>query len=430
MQLRSPQKSLRRTLAVATATLLGNVPHAADAAGQANSWEVDTAIMFYSETDRVRLVEPVIRGRQDLGDDKYFNVRVVLDTLTGASPNGAIPTNSAQTFTGPSGAGSYSTAANTVPLDPNFKDTRVAVNAEWERPLNQSTRGIFGVNVSAETDYKSIGVAATFNFDFNLHNTTLTTGVSYNSDTVLPIGGAPVGLSVVPVTTGGEGEEEGGGGDNGHGKQVADILLGVTQVLSRKDLIQVNFNLGKESGYLTDPYKLLSVVDSTGALVASPNSYVYEKRPGDRSRTATYVRWSHQFNQDVLRLSYRLYNDDWGIHSSTIDAHYRWELGARHFLEPHWRHYQQTAANFYHTSLLNTQTVSYASADYRLAEMTSTTAGIKYGWLLGKSSEMGVRVEQITQKAQPSNIIGVQSQQVLLPAVKATILQFNYSFLF
>ena len=181
---------------------------------------------------------------------------------------------------------------------------------------------------------------------------------------------------------------------------------------------------------------MLSVVDSLGNPI--PNTappyytYVYEKRPDTRNRIALYSRWSHQFTTDVLRLSYRAYSDSWGIRSNTVDMHYRFELGERHFLEPHLRYYKQSAADFYHTSVLDTElpTLEYASADYRLADMTSKTVGLKFGWLVGKHSEAGIRVETITQQARPSFVIGAQSLQDLLPAVKATIYQLNYSFLF
>lgn len=444
MQLSKNPRPIRRTLAMATATLLGNAAHTATANAANNPWEVDTAVMSYNETGRVSLIEPVIRMRKDKGNDEFFTLKLTVDTLTGASPTGAIPATTPQTFSGPSGRSSYTVPAYTMPLDPNFHDTRIALNTEWEQPAGTATKSIYGVNVSTERDYTSIGASANYNFDFNSKNTTLTTGISVNADSVKPIGGTPTALATVPVTTtgGGETDGEGGGGGESIGfslninKRVYDVLLGVTQVMSRKDLLQVNFNYGMERGYLTDPYKMLSVVDSNGNLIPNTTApyytYVYEKRPDTRNRLALYTRWSHQFTTDVLRLSYRAYSDSWGIHSNTVDMHYRYELGERYFLEPHLRYYKQTAADFYHTSLLQSELdgLDYASADYRLADMSSKTVGLKFGWLVGKHSEMGIRAEYITQQAQPSSVIGDQNQLDLLPPVKAAIYQLNYSFQF
>lgn len=40
-------------------------------------------------------------------------------------------------------------------------------------------------------------------------------------------------------------------------------------------------------GYLTDPYKIITVVDSAG----DPVDYLYEKRPTDRSRNNLFGAW-------------------------------------------------------------------------------------------------------------------------------------------
>jgi hypothetical protein len=129
-------------------------------------------------------------------------------------------------------------------------------------------------------------------------------------------------------------------------------------------------------------------------------------------------------------MSYRYFTDDWDIDSHTIDMRYRYELGGKHFLEPHFRYYTQSAASFYHTSLIDGQTYDYASADYRLAELTTTTYGIKYGYEISDNSEFGIRLEQMTQQADPSQVIGNQASQDLVPDVDATIFQLNYTLQF
>lgn len=425
MQLKKKHKPVRKGLALATASLLGtplvNSAHALEAS---SGWEIDTSVLYYSETDRVSLYEPIIRARKDMGNDRFLNFKVVVDTLTGASANGAIATGSAQTFTTPSGNSTYTTNANTTPLDPSFHDTRVALSGEWEQPVGDATRMLLGINASNEYDYQSLGLSATFNWDFNKKNSTLTAGVAYNADTVKPVGGAPVGFAAMPVYPGVKATQ---GGDLS--KDVGDLIIGWTQVLGKKDLMQFNFVYGNESGYLTDPYKILTVVDGvTGDPIADANNrYVYEKRPDSRSRQAVYWRWSHMFDEDVFRMSYRYYTDDWGIDSHTVDMHYRYEFLGNHYLEPHVRYYTQSAADFYRTTLVDGQTYDYASADYRLADLTTTTLGLKYGIGIGKDSEFSVRAEHMVQQADPSQIIGNQSSQDLVPDVDANMVTLNYT---
>lgn len=426
MQLKR-KKTVRTSLSLATASLLGSVAPTGHALEASSDWEVDTSVLYYAETDRVSLWEPVIRLRKDFGNDRFLTFRTVVDTLTGSSANGAIATGQAQTFTTPSGNSTYTTAANTTPLDPSFHDTRVAINLDWEQPLARDVTGNISFNASTEYDYFSMGLAGSAKWELNQKNSTLTAGFAYNADTVEPVGGTPAGLSNMPVFPAVKPIQS-----VTEDKTVYDLMLGWTQLLGRKDILQLNYVFGNESGYLTDPYKILSVVDgTTGDLVVDPaQRYVYEKRPEDRTRHSLYAQWNHQFNTDVLRLSYRYFWDDWDITSHTVDMRYRYEMGGKHFLEPHLRYYTQTAANFYHTSLIDGQTYSYASADYRLADLTTTTIGLKYGYEISDTSEFGIRLEQITQSADPSQVIGNQSQQDLVPDVEAMIVQLNYTLQF
>ncbi|MGD8884592.1 MAG: DUF3570 domain-containing protein [Gammaproteobacteria bacterium] len=436
-------KSISGALATATCALLGtHLPHPAAASEPFKNWEYDSALLYYSEQDRVTAVEPVISARNDMGNDQFLNFKFVVDALSGASANGAVPADKTQTFSGPSGQKSYSVAPNETPLDPTFEDTRFAANVLWEKPTSRYLKALLGANFSTETDYTSLGVSATFTYDANNKNTTLSAGASFSHDTVSPIGGAPDPFTEVPTssTSGGENEGdddgEGGEGEGGETKNVTDLLFGVTQVLSRHTLTQFNYSIGQSSGYLTDPYKLLTVVDPvTGDLVPAvdPNNtyrYLHERRPDSRTRQSVYWKTNHQFTDDVVYLTYRYYWDDWDVKSHTVDLRYRYELGRHHYLQPHARYYQQTAANFYRYYLVDGEPLpQYASADYRLGDMTTTTFGLLYGAELGKNSEFTFRAEYMKQSNQgyPADAIGKLRDYNLSPDVKAIILQASYN---
>jgi hypothetical protein len=402
MQLKK-KKSVRKMLAVATTSLLSGVAHSASTGGE-QDWEVDSALLFYSEADRVTVIEPVVSLRKDMGDENFLNLRFVLDSLTGSSPNGAIKTTSAQTFTTPSGNSTYTTPANQTPLDSTFHDTRGSVNAEWEMPLNKTTKAIYGANISKEFDYQSIGVSANFSWDFNNRNTTLTAGAALNADTINPVGGVPTGLTYMSATKSTSGDSE--------TKTVTDLILGVTQVINRTTLMQFNLNIGNDSGYMTDPYKILSVLGS-----AATYPYVYEKRPDSRSRQALYWKTVKGFGEDVLNLSYRYYWDDWDVSSHTIEAKYRFSLGGKHYLQPEVRYYIQDKANFYYYNLVDGDIPAYASADYRLADLKTTTLALKYGFDAGKDSEFSVRLGKMNQTS---------NGDAPFEDVDATFVQLNY----
>jgi len=416
MQLKKPD-SIRQALAVATCGLFTGMT----AAHAQDPWQVDSAILIYSEQNRVSAIEPVVRMKKQLSEDESIVLKVVVDALTGSSPSGAVPSTAPQTFTSPSGNKTYTTPANEIPLDPSFRDARVAFSFDWTRPLGTGRRIVYTGHASKEHDYTSLGAGATLSQDFNNRNTTLTAGLSYNFDQVAPEGGVPLGLTTHPAFPALKATS--GGSDD---KNVLDALLGVTQVINRRTLMQFNYTYGRDSGYLTDPYKLVSVVDPVTGL---PLQTIHEKRPDERVRNALYWKTLKAYDKDVLNVSYRYYWDDWGINAHTIDLRYRYNLGGR-YLEPHLRYSKQTgAADFYRPYLRSGESVSYASADYRLAEMTTTTIGLKYG-IPAKTGEFAVRLEYMIQTGEdrPAGAPGQLASQDLFPDTKAIILQIGYSF--
>lgn len=419
--------NIRGALALATCSLL--VPGAAQSA--ADAWDVDSAVLFYSEKDRVDVVEPAFTAKKDLGNDESLTVHGTLDTMTGASPNGATTTGQVQTFTGASGNKTYTVPANTLPTV-EFRDARVAVGADWEQPRDRRTRDITGGNVSIESDYFSLGGSRTRLWDSEDRLTTWTAGIGGSFDFVVPTGGAPKELQrLSTVSSGGGGGDdedddgEGGDGLNGETKLTLDSVFGVTRVLSARSLLQANYSLSYRNGYLNDPYKLVSLIDAGGATV----DYLYESRPGTRLANIVYLKWVYHLPEDVFRVSYRYFTDDWGVRSHTVDVNYRFELGHGYFFAPYGRRYNQTAADFYRHSLPEAEAVpSHVSADYRLAEMDSTTLGLKLGRAPDEDTEWGLTVERMVQTGthHPADAIGIQRNFDLYPDLEAAIIEFSY----
>ncbi len=422
--------SIRGKLALATCTLLQATGQSAQAA---DDWEIQSALMIYSESDgRVQAIEPIVSGKKDIGQDEILNIKVVLDSLTGASPNGAhASSDPIQTFTNPSGKQSYTVQKDENPLDSTFLDTRVALSGSWEKPiLDDRSRIIYGANLSKEYDYMSLGASATFMRDYNNRNTTLSYALGVNADSIDPSGGIPTPFANMREANTGTNRE--GSGDS---KTITDFMFGVTQVISRKTLMQFNLGLSSTSGYQNDPYKIITVIDpdgtpTTGFTDPGDLPYVYENRPDSRSRQTFYWKTVHHLTEDVINLSYRYYTDDWDLQSHTLDFHYRYELSGGAYLQPHIRYYSQSAAEFYTHSLdFGAPLPEYASADYRLGELNTTTLGLKYAMPLAKNSEFSVRAEVINQSSNTvGTLVGDQLTQELAPDLDAFIFQVGYSF--
>lgn len=425
-------KRIRESLALATCSLLATSPQSSTAEEYQTPWEIDSSLLIYSEKDRVSAFKPVLALRKEIGDDEFLGFRLVADALTGASPNGAAPTDILQTFTSPSGEGTYTTPANEIPLDSSFEDFRLAASTDWEKPLTDTLKGVFGFNFSIEHDYISYGLSSTFNKDFNQKQTTLTLEASINFDSVKPEGGAPIGLTTTTTTVPGP-PPSGDDDDDGKSKNVAELLIGITQIINRFTLTQMNYSIGKSDGYLNDPYKILSVLanDGSGDLRAA-DFYVYEKRPDNRTYQSLFWKGVHQLaNEDVINLSYRYFWDDWDITSHTVDLRYRWEIGGGHYLQPHVRYYQQNSASFYRQTLIDGEelTLDFASADYRLGNFTNQTLGLKYGILFANGAEINLRIETIQQRGETesSDAIGKLQNLKLYPDMDASIIQAGIS---
>lgn len=395
-------------------------------AGQAQAeedWDVDSAILYYSEADgRIQAIEPVIAARKDLGDDEILSWKLVLDSLTGSSASGAVPSTQPQTFTRPSGRGDYTVDANDTPLDPSFKDTRAAYSMNWDKPLDRNNRRNLGFNLSREYDFTSLGVNGLWQRDSNLKNTTWSLGANLELDSIDPVGGAPEPLTEMADQNKTSGTES---------RTILDLLFGVTQIIDRSSLVQVNLSLSQADGYMTDPYKIVSVVDGSSG---EPLRQLYENRPDSRLRSAIYAKYRKMTpGKDIFTASYRFMTDDWGVDSNTFDLTYRFRLGAQYYIQPHLRYYQQSEADFYRYFLVDGEPVpGEVSADYRLGEMDATTAGFKFGRDIDGRHSWSIRLEQYLQTGEgsPSEAFGQLASQDLYPDVEATIVQFNYSFVF
>jgi hypothetical protein len=389
-------------------------------------------MLIYSESDsRVRDLSLNAIARKELREDGFLNLTLALDTLTGASPSGAVPSTGVQTFTRPSGDAQYVIAATEQPLDDTFQDTRTALSASWEWPVTRLALLSVGASLSDEYDYTHTGINARIARDFNNRNTTLSFGAALANDTIDPVGGTPVALA--PMLGIGAATYKRGQGES---KDVLDLLIGVTQVLNRRTVVQFNYSLSEADGYLTDPYKILSVVDPvTGNPVLGPagsglNRYLFESRPATRDKDSLFALVKRDFNGDVLDVSYRYMTDDWGVESHTFDVRYRWSFGSGQYVQPHVRFYTQTAADFYTTVLFTgTALPAYATADYRLGEFDGITFGVKYGRET-RRGEFSTRVEWYTQtgQASPGSAVGTLAGLDLYPDLNALIAQFTYKF--
>ncbi len=424
----SQETQLCAALSAATCTLLGNTVAAAE---NDSGWETDSALLLYVERGRrTEAVEPVIKTSKLLPDGDRIQLKFVVDVITGASPTGAMPSSQPQTFTRPSGVGSYTIDPGKLPVDDTFMDARVAVDAAYEKTINDSLRMIYGGSASYEYDFISLGFNGSFAYDLNQKNTTLSLGLAVEGNRLDPEGGVPVPLATAMIPSGqpqnrqGEVEE----------RSQADLVLGLGQTLGPRTLMQFNLSYSESSGYHTDPFKFISIINAvSGPRFGEPFDNIFENRPDERSRRSLYWKTLHHFKRDAIDIGYRYYSDDWSVRSHTLDLRYsiKPEKNSRRYWQPRIRFYRQQAASFYRTNLLSNEPVpEFVSADYRLSEMDAVTLGIKYVTVRKNDKPFEVRLEYISQDNKPSagSQLGFLAGRQIVPDTKAVIVQFNYIF--
>ena len=304
---------------------------------------------YREEDGRISVVEQSSSVNQDVGANGHLQLSGTIDAVAGATPTGR-----------PSQPGSDQVALAEI------QSRRKA----WSGDYAQQFRNVnvdAGFAQSREDDYVSTGWSVNTLVDLNQKNTTLRAGVAGTDDRVEVI----FNRGYLP-------------------KHTADAILGVTQLLSPTTFVTVDVSLGRSTGYLSEPYKIVEK-----AVEILPSVFLQEEfaenSPNARSRESLYLSLNHAFTglRGAVEASYRLYTDTYGIVAHTLQLSWIQHLGPRVTLEPMVRYYTQNAARFY-TYDINTTSISpariptgtapYYSADFRLSAEDAVSCGLKASW--------------------------------------------------
>ncbi len=299
---------------------------------------------------RMSIRAPSVGLVKPLGEHWSLDASAVTDAISGASPAYYSVVDSAQ----------------------RIEERRNAGDARLTRHGSHSSASL-GVALSSEPDYRSRVLSAGASFQTPDRNTTFSMGMGHAEDRILPL---RRGIRV-----------------ESH-KRVTDALLGVTQVLSPVDIVQVNITRAWGRGDYNDPYKL------------------FDKRPNERRQTAVLARWNHHFRgpEATLRLSARDYRDSFDIRARTFSAEWVQTLPGGFSISPLWRQHRQSAASFYAAPDPSDPEAlrippgvipgrSILSFDQRLSAFTARTVGARVVWRLNASWSTDLRLERYRQRS-------------------------------
>jgi len=140
--------------------------------------------------------------------------------------------------------------------------------------------------------------------------------------------------------------------------------LGVSQVLTKSWLLNVDYEGISEGGYLNSPYRAARVLGTP----------VAEQYPRERSSHAVAVSTvMHVFARSAIRFRYRYFNDNWQINADTVEGTFSTYVGDQWLLDFRARRYSQNKASFYADNFAVQQ--NYMARDKELSTFTSMTFG-------------------------------------------------------
>lgn len=153
--------------------------------------------------------------------------------------------------------------------------------------------------------------------------------------------------------------------------------LGLTQVITKDMLLELNYEGITDEGFLNNPYRSVRYLDPGG------NSYSYEAEiyPNTRTSSALAVRSVYYLPyRAAVSGEYRFFTDTWGIDAHNVNIGYTHPLQGGWMLEGNYRYYTQNAADFYSDLFPFQGAQNFMARDKELSMFTSHTFGVKLSY--------------------------------------------------
>lgn len=252
--------------------------------------------------------------------------------------------------------------------------------ATWA--LDEDTRVSAFAHVSAEYDYVSTGLGGSYAKDYDGDSTTLKFSGSAYFDT----------LDVIRFDS---------TGDTSDNRTAINLSGNWYQVMTPRMHAEMGANLTLQNGFLSTPYNGVVVDDGSFATpadylanftsAAAINATAFEELPDSRLRLTLHGRVRRMYGErTALELGGRLYGDDWGVTSVTIEpASYFWVVPNALRARVGYRFYTQTAADDYqarYTLSSTSQLPRYRTQDADLGDFSSHTLGFRFDWFTASAS--------------------------------------------
>lgn len=297
------------------------------------------------DTTYLKIVTPV-------NSDVDFSFTYQTETMTGASPwyvsdygDGVIK----QVMTGAS-----------IEEDRDFYSATTRI----QRDLRQ-----FGLTLSksTENDYDSNTMGVSYQKESEDRQQTYTVGFEISDDEINAVqkgNGLFENLGLVRV--------------QGESKKTKSVFLDYSWIIDKNSIAKVAFGYSDNSGYLSDPYKI--IFNPIAGVIES------DSRPDSKKQKTASFKYRHFLPSysSALHFNALYYEDDWNITSYTLETAWYYNVSDQLQIAPSYRYYAQADSFFYRNVYQEERADGYYSTDYRLSSYGATTIGLTGVYSLDK----------------------------------------------
>lgn len=270
--------------------------------------EVQVNINGYFDNFGVNILYPTVSVNKQISERTSVNARYLVDVISAASMKTVFRVDGVSSATqNPHGG-----------ADSKPDEMRHEFGGGITHLLGDILISLNGI-YSTEHDYTSKTMAANLSIPFAKKNTVLSLGVVRSWDLVSP------------QTRFWEKE-----------KNVVSLNAGLSQILGKGWITQLNMFYSRNEGFLSDAYQVVSFINRDRVVYYSPNY------PDNRDRRAVGLRSSYSIDsKSSVQLGYRYYWDTWDVKSHTFNALYQRHLSEMVTIAVGARFYNQTKAYFF-----------------------------------------------------------------------------------
>ncbi|RIL10487.1 MAG: hypothetical protein DCC75_04235, partial [Proteobacteria bacterium] len=161
-----------------------------------------------------------------------------------------------------------------------------------------------------------------------------------------------------------------------------NYLLGITQVINRRSLMQTNLTYTNGDGYQSDQYKVL------------------DNRPQSRDAWAWLARYNLYFPSldAAMHTNYRFFTDSWNLNSHTVEVAWYQPILESWLVRPNVRYYSQGSSEFFSNEFPPVEDNIFYTTDQRMADFGGLSLGIKVEKQLPHGFAIDFRYERFEQK--------------------------------